>query len=118
MNKNCWLIDQEEYNPAQIAKNIYDFIDTSEAKKVFIKPNMVINPWKGEEDKWIATVTNISIIEAILIVLKDKSLQSPLEVTIGDAPMARTNIKEILNLNGLLEIIAKYQCPTMKNTFH
>lgn len=113
MNNSCWLIDQEQYDAAQIAQKIYDYIDISGVRKVFIKPNMVINPWKGEEENWVATVTNVSIIEAVLIVLRDKSRHSSIEVTVGDAPMARTNIKEVLRLNKLLEIIAKYQSPTM-----
>ena len=110
MNSNCWILKQETYNVDEITRQIEDYIDVRGCKRVFIKPNMVINPWKGEEDDWIATVTHPSIIEAVLRVLKKQS-NGTMEVIIGDAPMARSRHKETLRLLGLKSLIAKYNAP-------
>lgn len=117
MDKTCWIIHQESYESSEIVVKIRDFIDLRDVRKVFIKPNFVIDPWKGEESNWVATVTNIKLIEAVLEVLREKSKNHPIEVTIGDAPMARTNIKTVLKLNGLLNVIRSYETATMKINF-
>ena len=98
------LIKQESYDAKAIAEKIDHFIELNNVERVFIKPNMVINPWKGEEDSWIATVTNSSIIEAVLICLRKKA-KNPLKIIIGDAPMAR---EVTLKLLGIEKIIEKY----------
>lgn len=68
---------------------------------------MVINPWKGEESDWIATVTNRSLVEAVLMVIAQKATE-PVEITIGDAPMARSKHEITLKLLGLRKLIKKY----------
>lgn len=101
------LIEQQEYNAFSIAKKIQEYIDIEGCKKIFIKPNMVIDPWKEEEDSWIATVTNASLIEAVLMIL-DKKATKPVQVVIGDAPMARSNHEITLKKLHLKEIVQKY----------
>lgn len=107
MGNRCYLIEQEEYNAKEIAIKIADYIKPEGCKNIFIKPNMVIDPWKGEEEAWIATVTNPSIIEAVLIVLKQKKYVG--NITIGDAPMARSRHDRTLKKLDLKKMILKYQ---------
>ena len=104
------IIEQKNYDAQEIARKISPFISLESVRRVFIKPNMVINPWKGEEDSWIATVTNSSIIEAALICLKNKA-KGPLHIIVGDAPMARSRHEITLKLIGIEKIIEKYNSP-------
>lgn len=108
MKNKCFVIKQEKYDAQEIAFKISDYINPEGCKRIFVKPNMVIDPQKGEEQNWIATVTNPSLIEAVLIVLKTK-VKTPVEVIIGDAPMAASNHNKTLKLLRIHEIIQKYQ---------
>lgn len=102
------IIDCNVYDALYISSRIEQYIDPTNCKKIFIKPNMVIDPWRGEEDDWIATVTNASLIEAVLMVLKQKVKHS-VSVVIGDAPMARSNHEITLQRLKVKDIVKKYQ---------
>lgn len=107
MDRYVTVFNQVEYNSYHIAEKIRPFINIEGCKRIFIKPNMVINPWKGEENNWIATVTNRSLIEAVLMVIKEKATE-PIEITIGDAPMARSKHEITLKLLKLRKLIEEY----------
>lgn len=110
MKNKVYIIEQKKYDAFEISKKISKMLDIEDVKRVFIKPNMVIEPWKGEEDSWIATVTNISVIEGVLMCLKDKiSGGGKLEIIIGDAPMARSNHSVTLKKLGIEKTIKKYE---------
>lgn len=99
---------QDKYNVEEIASKIEPLIPEGNYKNIFVKPNMVIDPWKGEEENWVATVTHPSIIEAVLLVLKKRC--RGVSVTIGDAPMARSNHHITLRKLKIDSMIKKYAC--------
>lgn len=107
------LLHQSRYDAKKIAEKIAPYIDIEECKKIFIKPNMVINPWKEEYDNWNATVTNASLIEAVLLVISEKA-KNKVRITIGDAPMARSNHAETLKRLGMHNLISKYSTDNIK----
>lgn len=84
MENRISVIDLCKYESVKIAECIQSYIEIKGCKNIFIKPNMVINPWKEEENDRIVTVTNASLIEAVLIMLQRKAASS-LNITIGDA---------------------------------
>lgn len=111
--KECYLIPQTEYDSQEIARKIRDYINPNGCTNIFIKPNMVIDPWKSEMDNWISTVTNPAIVEAVIIVLKEK-MNGVGCISIGDAPMARSNHERTLKLLKIESIIKSYRSETFK----
>lgn len=108
MDSLCYVYEQEDYNAKTIAQKIEGHIDVKPGQKIFVKPNWVMHPWNGEEKNWTATVTNPAMIEAVLLVLKQK-MQGKGTVLIGDAPMTGAKIEVIWNQIQIDDIINKYQ---------
>lgn len=113
VDRICYLYEQNQYDVDAIAHWVESHIPAKPGQCVFVKPNMVINPWRNQEYRWVATVTHPSLIEATLIVLKTKMCGTG-RVIIGDAPMARSNHDETLSLLRLEEIIKKYETNTFQ----
>lgn len=107
MKKVCYVYEQGNYDAEAIAKIIEPHIKVLPEQNIFIKPNWVINPWKGEEEEFIATVTHPAMIEAVLMVLKEK-MQGRGTIIIGDAPMTRARVEAVWKEIGIDKIIAKY----------
>lgn len=108
MGSICNVCDCPEYNPDRIAGLIANSIHVNPGDKVFIKPNWVIHPFKGKEDRWIATTTNSAVIEAVLIVLKQK-LDGKGRVVIGDSPMGQADIARIHARTNITAIVDRYR---------
>lgn len=113
MNEKCYVYKCKEYDTQQIANLIEKHIHVKQDEKVFIKPNWVTDPIKGKEDRWVATITNVSIIDAVLMVLNNK-LGGKGHIIIGDSPMGPTNIKKIHTLIGIEEIVSKYRTKSLQ----
>lgn len=108
MSETCFVYKCQEYDSNLIAGLIEKNIHVNQGEKVFIKPNWVIDPIKGKEDRWAATTTNVAMIDAVLKVLNSK-LGGKGHIIIGDSPMGRTNIKKIHTLTGIKNIVSKYR---------
>ncbi len=113
MSEICYIYKCEKYDANLIAELIEKNIQVKQGEKIFIKPNWVINPIKGKQDRWIATTTNIAIIDAVLSVLMSK-LDGKGHIVIGDSPMGRTNINKIHELNHIEHIVNKYRTNEMQ----
>lgn len=106
-SKDVYIYDCSQYDAIEIAKIIAPHISAREGESVVIKPNWVIHPLKTL-DEWSAVTTNSAIIEAVLINLYSR-MNGRGTITICDSPALDANIKKIKSLNGIEEIIKKYQ---------
>ena len=108
MDSSCMICSCREYDPDRIAERIDPHIHVVPDEKIFIKPNWVIHPFRGKEDRWIATTTNTALIEAVLIVLKGK-LAGKGHVIIGDSPFGRADITKIHALTHIESVVDRYR---------
>ena len=113
MDNICYIYEQLGYKVEEIAEIIESHIEVLPGQNVFVKPNWVINPWKGEEEDWISTVTHPTMIEAVLMILK-KKMQGKGCVIVGDAPMTRTKVDIVWDRLKIDEIIEKYNSNEFK----
>lgn len=113
MSYICWLYNCQKYDSELISDLIEKNITVRQGEKIFIKPNWVINPFRGKEDRWIATTTNVAMIEAVLKVLK-KKLEGKGDIVIGDCPMGRADIAKIHALTKIETVADKYRTSEFK----
>lgn len=102
--KTCYVYDCDKYEVDKIESIVERYIDVKPGDRVFIKPNWVIDPWPGEEQNWVAYTTNGALVEAVLRVVK-KQMNGKGKVMLGDAPMHRSNLKKILRLNRIHDVL-------------
>lgn len=107
MSNICYVYECNTYDIETIFEIINDKIQATAGEKVFIKPNWVMHPLKNNEDRWIATVTNSALIDAVLKSLYNK-MKGKGHIIIGDSPMGFADIKIILSLMQIDSIINKY----------
>ena len=102
--KICHVLDCEDYDVAWLENLLEPFIQVNPGDRIFVKPNWVIDPWPGEEHNWKAYTTNGAVVEAVLRIIK-KKIGGEGTVILGDAPMHRSNLKRILKLHGIPEML-------------
>lgn len=106
---NVTVLDCRDGAVDELSRMIAPYIQVQEGDCIFIKPNLVIDPWKGEEEAWPAAVTDPNLIEATIRCITQKVKRCT--IMVGDAPMARTKIDTILEKMDLPGRIARYQSP-------
>jgi uncharacterized protein (DUF362 family) len=113
LSEVCWLYQCQQYNADYIADLLEKNIEVKSGEKIFIKPNWVIHPFKGKEERWVATITNVAMIEAVLKVLH-KKLGGQGQIVIGDSPMGRCDINKLWALTNIETVANEYRSRDFK----